>query len=36
MAQSGMVAGAAGRVSAIIEAYRTVQILLSAQPLKVA
>jgi two-component system sensor histidine kinase/response regulator len=36
MAQSGMVAGAGETVSAIIEAYRTVQILLSAQPLKVA
>jgi len=36
MAQAGMVAGAGGMVSAIIEAYRVVEILLSARLPKVA
>jgi signal transduction histidine kinase/CheY-like chemotaxis protein/HPt (histidine-containing phosphotransfer) domain-containing protein len=36
MAQSGMVAGAGGTVSAIVEAYRVVEILLSARLPKVA
>jgi HPt (histidine-containing phosphotransfer) domain-containing protein len=36
MAQTGMVAGAGGPVSAIIEAYRAVEILLSARLPKVA
>jgi HPt (histidine-containing phosphotransfer) domain-containing protein len=36
MAQTGMVAGAGGTVSAIIEAYRAVEILLSARVPKMA
>ena len=36
MAQAGMVAGAGGMVSAITEAYRAVEILLSARLPKVA